>query len=294
MDHVSRPDEESVTLDNPASVTLIRHGQSLYNELKEKVKEMPGCKQFRKQFNKDMKTPDLDLAVLEGRWPSPELKALALEYYREVRQVMNGVDDFGTPLTEQGIWQAKTTGERMAYDGVPKPDIIYYSPYLRTRQTLEHLLSTAPDDWMGTTQWEHASIREQEHGMQTVFNDWRLSYVFEPMDMLHARKEGEYSYRYKGGESKYDVQDRASRFIGHLRRKHAGENVMLVTHHLTILSFLAEVQHWTRDQFLEWDEKRKPSNCGVTILRREEGVGRRGSRSVLTLQDQDYNKVLWE
>lgn len=128
--------------------------------------------------------------------------------------------------------------------------------------------------------------------MQTVFNDWRLSFVFEPMEMLHYLKQGPYSYRYKGGESKFDVRNRTSRFVGRMRRKHTNENVLAVSHHLTILATLAELLHWSREDFMRWDEERRPDNCGITIFRQEKGASRTG-RDLLRLKEEDYSRKLY-
>ncbi len=283
----------------PETLSLIRHAESEYNRLKVIATQWESFQEFHKCFKADfyadakarIPKDDLDLQVLEGLWPSPELHALAMAYYREIRALMKGVSDFDTPITDLGREQALETGRNIA-DVIPKPDVIYVSPYLRPHQTLDAILEGAPSDWKDIPQWENESIREQEHGMNTVFNDWRLSYVFDPMEMIHAVKQGEYAYRFRGGESKYDVRDRSSRFLGRTFRKHRGENVLAVTHHLTILSTLAEVLHWNRAKFMEWDEKHKPANCGVTIFRRKEGVSRTG-KDMLKLAPEDYNRKLY-
>jgi len=281
----------------PESLTLVRHAESRYNSLKNTAKKWPEAQRFQEAFTRELYVaegiprPDIAVEVLEKRWPSPELKELALGYFRKINDLMQGVSDYDTPITDEGWRQARETGKRIA-DVVPKPDIIYVSPYLRPHQTLEGILENAPPDWKHVPQWESEAIREQEHDMNTVFNDWRLSYVFEPMEMLHSLKEGEYSYRYKGGESRFDVRTRTSRFIGKLRRKHEGENVLAVTHHLTILATLGELLHWNREQFMEWDEKRKPANSSVTLLKREKGVSRTG-RDLLQFDPEKYSMKLY-
>lgn len=282
----------------PETLTLIRHGQSRYNALKDQVKDLDEARRFRQIF--DLETYDVNgsplqslaIDVLEKTWPSKDLHTLAIGYFKKIHALMHGISDYDTPLTDEGFAQAVKTGERMS-EVVPKPDMIYYSPYLRTRQTMEAILSSAPPAWRDVPKWSNESIREQEHGMNTVFNDWRLSYVFEPMEMLNSMKQGEYAYRYKGGESRFDVRNRTSRFLGKLRRKHVGENVLAVTHHLTILATIGELLHWNREEFIEWDENRKPPNSSVTIFRRQPGVSRTG-RDQLILDPKEYGMKLYE
>lgn len=281
----------------PASFALVRHAESKYNALKNVANGWEEAAEFKKLFNEDFydgnkPRAELPVEVLEGRWPTPALRAAGMRYFTRINDLMQGVSDYDTPITDAGLAQAQKTGERIA-DVIPKPDIIYVSPYKRTRQTLEAILEGAPKEWRDVPTWENESIREQEHGMNTVFNDWKLSYVFDPMEMLHSIKQGEYSYRYKGGESRFDVRNRTSRFIGRMRRKHEGENVLAVTHHLTILATIGELMHWSREEFMEWDEKRKPPNSSVTIFEREEHASRTG-RDRLKFDPAKYGMKLYE
>ncbi len=280
----------------PQSLTLIRHAESKYNKLKRIANDWDESKEFRRLFNREFYSgkdarPDLAVEVLHGRWPSPELRNIGLNFFGRIDELMQGVSDYDTPITDEGYSQAKETGEHIE-NVVPKPDIIYVSPYLRTNQTLDAILEGAPS-WRNVQRWENESIREQEHGMNTVFNDWRLAYVLDPMEMLHSVKQGEYSYRYRGGESRFDVRNRTSRFIGRVRRKHVHENVLAVTHHLTILATIGELMHWTREDFMEWDKRRKPANSSVTIFRQQKGISRTG-RDRLEFSDAEYNMKLYE
>ena len=52
-----------------------------------------------------------------------------------------GMDDFDRPLSEEGASQAQGLGALMAEKSY-QPDLIYCSPALRTRQTLERLLES--------------------------------------------------------------------------------------------------------------------------------------------------------
>ncbi len=71
------------------------------------------------------------------------------------------------------------------------------------------------------------------------------------------------------------------------------ENVLAVTHHLTILSNLAELQGWSREQFIEWDERRRPPNCSVTVLNREEQQSQTG-KDFLIFDEAKYGMTLYQ
>ncbi|MDO8558873.1 MAG: hypothetical protein Q7R84_00930 [bacterium] len=62
----------------------------------------------------------------------------------------------------------------------------------------------------------------------------------------------------------------------------------MVTHHLTILSFRASMEHLTPEQFIELDEKEKPVNCGVTRYECNPDRGKDGKMELIF-----YNKCLF-
>lgn len=109
----------------PASITLIRHAQSAYNELRLRKDRDPEYSRFKAMFNKH---PD-----------SSETRILA-EKMRA--QYALNTSDYQTPLSKAGERQAEETGRSM-WSEVPIPDIVLVSPYLRTRETLGLMRKTS-------------------------------------------------------------------------------------------------------------------------------------------------------
>jgi broad specificity phosphatase PhoE len=64
--------------------------------------------------------------------------------------------------------------------------------------------------------------------------------------------------------------------IGTLIREYAGKNMLMVTHHLTILSIRANLERLTPDEFIRLDQEEKPVNCGVTVYTGNSTVGKDG------------------
>lgn len=255
----------------PASVTLIRHGQSEYNILRQAKEGDPIYQAFKRAFEN---APD-----------APETKALALE----VRQKFAlGVSDHETCLTDEGEKQALQTGRSLA--GLSKqmvqPDIIFCSPYLRARSTLSWLKA----GWaLGAVKVvTEDRIREQEHGLALLYNDWRVFQTVHPEQRELREMQGSYWYQYPQGESVSQVRDRTRDVLSMLIRECAGQHVLLVTHHLTILSFRANLERLTPEQFIHLDEHEKPVNCGVT---RYECDPERGKNGKLILRY--YNQRLY-
>lgn len=261
----------------PTSLTFIRHGESAYNYLKISKRQNPEYEKFCDLFDKEFKDAQ------DGNWPSEELKSLARKIWQGMRL---DVSDYNTPLTENGISQAQATGRELK-NLISLPDVIYVSTYLRTRQTFDEIKKNWPELGNIKTTYEER-IREQEHGMGTVFNDWRIYYVFNPLQGLLFKLEGDYEYRFLNGENKADVRDRARSFLATLTRENANQNVLVISHHLTLLCFRANLERWDREKFIETDETEKPINCGVTIYKGHPDKGQNGKFLLET-----YNQKLY-
>lgn len=261
----------------PNSLVFLRHGQSEFNALKERRANVEGYDEFKKLFERDFEF------AKDGHWVSDELKTRAHEIWQKTRLLFN---DFSTPLTELGSSQAEETGKKLK-ELVLLPDIIYVSPYLRTRQTLGGLTRSWPE--LKNIKIVHEErIREQEHGLAILFNDWRLYHVFNPFQALLFKLEGEYGYRYLNGESKLDVKERVRSFFSTLIRENSEENVLMISHHLTLISLRANLERMTPEQFIEVDKKVPPINCGVTIYRGDKKQGRDGKLIL-----EKYNEKLY-
>jgi|CXWL01.1.fsa_nt_gi broad specificity phosphatase PhoE len=269
----------------PSSLTVARHAESQYNVLKEKKKGIPEWSTFTRMFNSGYNAKNFEHLVVQGVWPNPELVALAREMHKKIADVFGNFNDFNTPLTETGWEQARTTGKNLRENGHQIPDIVYVSPYLRTLQTHEGMTQEWPE-LKDVRKVEDERLREQEHGLQILYYDWRIFSVFHPEEAALQKKIGEYAYRFPGGESVCNVRERTRDFVSMLIREHQDEHVMAITHHLTILSTRANLERWGQDKFMKTDEKEKPANCGITIYRGDATQGK-GGRLVL----EEYNKV---
>ncbi len=256
----------------PLSITFVRHGQSDYNALRERKAKDRVCQQFKAAYQANFRSP------------------LARELAREIRcKYALKVSDYETPLTEEGKIQAERTGKQLSTrpDLVHVPRVIFYSPYLRTKQTVEHLKSA----WGGlckATEVPDDRIREQEHGLSLLYSDWRVFHVMHPEQKELYELLGPYWYQYPNGESVSHVRDRGRDFSGMLIREWAGEHVMVVTHHLTILSFRANYERLTPEKFIRLDEDEKPVNCGVTIYHCDPSRGRDGRLFLQTYNQKFY------
>lgn len=272
----------------PDEVVMVRHGRSKFNDLIFELRKNETYQRFLALFRATYRKGDHFRNVMSGLWPSVELRELAIEVACLTDRLLDGRSDFDTPLSDLGHLQALETGKGLSAV-MDLPDVIYVSPALRTRQTLEGLVKGWPA--LGhVRQYVYDRLREQEHGLRVLFGDWRVYQALRPMEGLLYLREGEYCYRYPNGESRLDAKERASHFYGRLVRKHAGKRVLAVTHHLTILALRAKVEHWDREMFIRVDKKEKPINCGVTTYRFDPHAGSNGR---LVCASGDYNRKLY-
>lgn len=187
--------------------------------------------------------------------------------------------DHAIPLTEEGVRQARATGERLAPLLRASP-LVYCSPYARTRETLENLLVGAGIALAPEKVYEDPRLREVEHGYGTIED-------YERQQPLRER-HGWFYYRFESGESPADCYDRVSTFVESLWRQAARKDarrVLIVSHGLTIRCFVMRFLHLRVEQF---DSMANPKNASVIELlpdpHLEGAVFRRGRWAVRGLE----------
>ena len=110
---------------------------------------------------------------------------------------------------------------------------------------------------------EEPRLREQDWGHIRTLEECAHT-------VLHRDSFGTFYYRIPDGESAADVYDRVSDFFGTLYRDFAKpnfpDNVVLVTHGITLRLFLMRWFHWTVEEF---EATANPANCQVVILEQQ-------------------------
>lgn len=240
----------------PSYIAFVRHDISAYNQLKCSKSKQKDYQKFVEQFEKDCESP-LTKAMAQEMWDIYQL----------------GMGDHDTPLAHDGV-QAKTVGDNLQND-LELPDVIFVSPYLRTKETLKKLIEGWPE--LATVKVvEEERIREQEHGLAILYNDWKIFYSMYPEQKKLFDLEGDYWYRWPQGENVPDVRLRVGSWFNTLVRDYAGKKVLVVTHHLTILTLRASLERLSAEQFIDLNRKDKPINVGVTLYRGDPKLGKDG------------------
>ena len=254
----------------PKWMLLIRHDVSAYNSLKNEKSKDPVYQEFLKCFRADP--------------TSEKTKDLAKQIHKKFAL---GVGDADTSLFDYDAKSAEEVGIGLSkeYD---IPDVIFVSPYTRTQLTLRALIR-------GWTKLEKVKIiederiREQEHGLSLIYNDWRVFHTLHPEQRILHKLEGPYWYRYPQGENVPDVRARNRSWITTVVRDFSEKKVLVVTHHLNILSIRAHIERWNAEKFIDVNKNDKPINCGVTAYQGNPNEGENGKFELMY-----YNRCLYD
>jgi broad specificity phosphatase PhoE len=189
------------------------------------------------------------------------------------RKEVVGVPDHETALTPEGRDQARKAGEHL-HRTLGAPDYLYHSGYRRTVETAEGILSMYPEHLRAEIRVRaNQFIRERDPGYAWDMTDQEAAAAF-PWLQAYWKTFGGYFARPPGGESLADVTNRAHTFLDTLFRDRAGKKVFVVTHGGTIRCFRFLLERWDYERALQWPEGQSPKNCGITVYRYDEELGR--------------------
>ena len=168
--------------------------------------------------------------------------------------------DWRIALTENGVRQARETGEKIAELLQGESFGVFCSPYLRTIQTKDAMLTGM--ERVPAFDYQDPSLREQEYGNMPSAEDNAANRAFRD-------KFGYFFYRFPNGESCADVYDRMALFLDSLyrrfERESCPENIVIVSHGTAIKCFLTRWYHWRVDRF---EALRQLPNCHVSLMSR--------------------------
>lgn len=144
-------------------------------------------------------------------------------------------------LTEKGIKQVEESTQSLLDK---KIDLIFYSPFLRTRQTMEIV------------------SKKLNFSKENIFSDLRLveinegpMFVGKSMEELHAyRKEKNidmYTSAPEGGESILNLKKRIGDFIYEIDKKYQNKNILIITHEDTAWALYSSVLGLNREETMD-------------------------------------------
>lgn len=171
------------------------------------------------------------------------------------------IQDFALRLSPTGIQQARQAGVQLK--GILKDEqvYVYLSPFFRTRETFQLIREAINQNIVKSI--EDPRIREQDWGHLRHPDDNKG--IIEERDNFST-----FYYRIPDGESGADVYDRVSSFLDTLHRDfekdNFPENVLIVSHGLTMRLFLMRWFHWSVEEF---ESLHNPKNCQIVIMEKQ-------------------------
>ncbi len=155
-----------------------------------------------------------------------------------------------TPLSDVGREQAAIVATRLSF--IPPPEVIYSSPLLRAKETVEILTDTLHLPVVYDDNLMEWSLGETEG--DTLENFQKKNPGFEI-------RWNDFEFRYPGGESKRELSERAIRFVKRLRSE---SRVPLVVGHQGNLNYvIVEALGLPATAAIPF----RLGNCGVAIIK---------------------------
>ena len=169
--------------------------------------------------------------------------------------------DFALKLTPAGVEQAKQAGIQIKGFLRDEEIYVYLSPFFRTRETFQYIRESIDINVIKAI--EDPRIREQDWG--------HLRHPDDNKEIIEERDNfSTFYYRIPDGESGADVYDRVSSFLDTLHRDfektNFPENVLIVSHGLTMRLFLMRWFHWSVEEF---EKLHNPRNCQIIIMEKQ-------------------------
>ncbi|KAJ9443720.1 Phosphoglycerate mutase-like protein AT74H [Diplonema papillatum] len=165
-------------------------------------------------------------------------------------------------LTERGCEQSQEVGRRLRELIKHEKVAAVVSPFWRTFMTMRNILKELPPAQVMEVRIE-PRVREQE------FGNVQCSQAMARFKKLQITV-GRFWYRFPEGESGADVYARVASCLGSLksinrRPRERVDNILVVTHGLTMRLLVAAEMAWSPDTF---HTVYNPSNCEMWVLKK--------------------------
>lgn len=159
-----------------------------------------------------------------------------------------------SPLTERGILQARGLGKRLRGEGITRiyssdlPRAIHTAEEIRQELELEEVLFNPAlrelsfGEWEGKVWWELRNLYPE------IFSIW---------------DQGPHQVKIPGGESMWEVTNRAWHFIEELPKRYPDETICIVTHGMTLQLLVKKALGLSVDQ---WEGVPWQHNTAVNIF----------------------------
>ncbi|HEY4304442.1 MAG TPA: histidine phosphatase family protein [Gemmatimonadaceae bacterium] len=181
--------------------------------------------------------------------------------------------DVDVPLSQLGHTQAAALGSWFA--ALPeesRPNVVFTSPYLRARETLDYIVRAGGVDTSDPPRIDER-LREKEFGILDRLTRRGIEQRF-PAQAAARDRVGKFYHRPPGGEAWTDVILRLRTFADtiSLHYSRPGCRVLVVAHQVIVLCMRYLIEEMDEATILAIDARGDVANCGVTEYELEDGT----------------------
>ncbi|MGI1657799.1 MAG: histidine phosphatase family protein [Desulfitobacterium sp.] len=159
-----------------------------------------------------------------------------------------------SPLTTKGILQARKLGQRLQGEGITR---IYSSDLPRAQATADEIRQELSLQEVLL----HPGLRELSFGEWEGESWWDLRKLYP--ELFAIWDKGPHQIQIPGGETMWEVTDRAWLLVQELARHHAGETLCIVTHGMTLQLIVKKALGIPVEQ---WEDVPWQHNTAVNIF----------------------------
>jgi broad specificity phosphatase PhoE len=193
--------------------------------------------------------------------------------------------DMDVSLSALGVQQAGALGRWIgSLAPEARPNVYLCSPYLRARQTMQHVLDMGGFPLEDVSTVVDERLREKEFGLLDRLTHQGIRERFP--DLFEQRRHvGKFYFRPPGGESWCDVILRLRSVLDTVTREYRRERVMIIAHQVIVNCMRYLIERLDERQVLDIDRQGDVPNCGVTRYAFDAAAGRHGK---LKLQQANF------
>ncbi len=175
----------------------------------------------------------------------------------------NGVNsDANSPLTENGVIQARHLGQRLVAQENFK--MIYFSPFVRSKQTTDIITSC----FNSISTLETKLITEKKDP-----SSWEGKMRKDmPWDLIKKMRSNP-DWKHEDGESFNDIKKRVITFLSELENYESETNIITITHNSFIKHLVGYIilgDKFTPEFFYPITDRLETRNGGMTILEKKQ------------------------
>ena len=240
-----------------------------------------------------MRLPSLLVLMRHGQSIRNQVKGASTYLPEDLQETLEtalacSLPDHDVPLTQAGVDSVRRVGVAL-HSRYGEFDQVFCSPYVRTRQSPDAVLEAydpAQRALMVQRTSDHLFLQERHVGYTVTMTAAQVDRAF-PGFQEHAKLVGPMRVKPPGGEGHLDVLQRVSLFYHFVLRPRANNQRVLVLSHGDVMrAFRYHIEGWSAARFEQELSRVTANEALVVYARREDAL-------VLQEEPESHAKTWW-